>query len=75
MHAGRTRDAARLLVPRTKGDISGDEGQKDWRSETLASEHMNARNAYIYAFALLSGVDDLRSMASRMRLEEGAARG
>jgi len=43
--------------------------------ETLTSEHMNGRKAYMYAFALLSGVGDLRSTASRMHLEEGTARG
>ena len=37
--------------------------------ETLSREHANARKAYMYAFALLEGVGDLRLMDSRMHLD------
>ena len=38
--------------------------------QTLSKAHTNARKAYMYAFALLAGVGDLSSMASRISLCE-----
>jgi hypothetical protein len=44
------------------------------KRETLSREHTNARKAYMYAFALLARVGDLRLMVSRIRLCEVGSR-
>jgi hypothetical protein len=71
MHDDQTTGVGHLLEP-CKSKYSLDEmylkGRRAKKKLTLSNEQMKAMMAYMYAFALLSRVGFLRSMASRMSL-------